>query len=124
SRQIIENMVQNGVMLNLVQSGARIHQAGCNGCIGMGQAPASGRNSLRTVPRNFPNRSGTKEDAVFLVSPETAAASALTGKITDPRDLEDLFGMSYPVFEQPEEVIINKDMLRPPMENGHSEVKL
>jgi aconitate hydratase len=74
-------------MLHLVQSGARIHQAGCNGCIGMGQAPASGRNSLRTVPRNFPDRSGTKEDSVFLCSPETAAASALTGKITDPRNL-------------------------------------
>lgn len=98
SRQIVENMVQNGVMLNLIQAGARIHQPGCNGCIGMGQAPASGRNSLRTVPRNFLNRSGTEEDSVFLVSPETAAASALTGKITDPRDLEDLFGMTYPVF--------------------------
>lgn len=124
SRQIIENMVQNGVMLNLVQSGARIHQAGCNGCIGMGQAPASGRNSLRTVPRNFPDRSGTKEDSVFLVSPETAAASALTGKITDPRDLEELYGMKYPKFEHPKEVIINKDMLRPPIENGHKDIKL
>ncbi len=124
SRQIVENMVQNGVMLNLIQAGARIHQPGCNGCIGMGQAPASGRNSLRTVPRNFLNRSGTEEDSVFLVSPETAAASALTGKITDPRDLEDLFGMTYPVFEQPKEVIINKDLLHPPVINGHKKVKL
>lgn len=118
SRQIIQNMVKNGVMLNLIQSGARMHQAGCNGCIGMGQAPASGRNSLRTVPRNFPDRSGTKEDAVFLCSPETAAASALTGKITDPRDLEDLYGMSYPKFEDPEDYIINKEMLTAPPENG------
>lgn len=118
SRQIIENMVKNGVMLNLVQSGARIHQAGCNGCIGMGQAPASGRNSLRTVPRNFPDRSGTKEDSVYLCSPETATASALTGKITDPRDLEDLYDMSYPKFEQPEEVIINRKMLLEPSSNG------
>ncbi|HYW35274.1 MAG TPA: aconitate hydratase [Balneolaceae bacterium] len=118
SRQIIENMVQNGVMLNLVQSGARIHQAGCNGCIGMGQAPASGRNSLRTVPRNFPDRSGTPEDSVFLVSPETATASALTGKITDPRDMEELFGMSYPQYHEPSEVIINEDMLLAPPENG------
>jgi len=118
SRQIIENMVRNGVMLHLVQSGARIHQAGCNGCIGMGQAPASGRNSLRTVPRNFPDRSGTKEDAVFLCSPEVATASALTGKITDPRDLEELYGMSYPKFEQPEDVIINRDMLSAPPKNG------
>jgi aconitate hydratase len=114
SRQIIENMVKYGVMLNLVQSGARIHQAGCNGCIGMGQAPASGQNSLRTVPRNFPDRSGTPEDSVFLVSPETAAASALTGKITDPRDLEDLYGMSYPKFTEPKELILNDDMLQEP----------
>ncbi len=114
SRQIIENMVNNGVMLNLVQSGARIHQAGCNGCIGMGQAPATGQNSLRTVPRNFPDRSGTPEDSVFLVSPETAAASALTGKITDPRDLEELYGMSYPQFEELNDPIVNTDMLQPP----------
>jgi aconitate hydratase len=118
SRQIIENMVTNGVMLHLVQSGARIHQAGCNGCIGMGQAPASGRNSLRTVPRNFPDRSGTKEDSVYLCSPEVAAASALTGKITDPRDLEELYGMSYPKFKEPEDVIINRDMLNAPSKNG------
>src|SRR6056297_1236560 len=118
SRQIIENMVKNGVMLHLVQSGARIHQAGCNGCIGMGQAPASGKNSLRAVPRNFPDRSGTKEDSVYLCSPEVAAASALTGKITDPRDLEELYGMNYPNFEQPSDVIINREMLSAPPANG------
>jgi aconitate hydratase len=118
SRQIIENMVREGVMLNLVQSGARIHQAGCNGCIGMGQAPATGRNSLRTVPRNFPDRSGTKEDAVFLVSPETATASALTGKITDPRKMEEIFGLKYPEYREPENYIINKDMLVPPASSG------
>jgi aconitate hydratase len=118
SRQIIEFMVQNGVMLNLIQSGARIHQAGCNGCIGMGQAPATGRNSLRTVPRNFPDRSGTPEDSVFLVSPETATASALTGKITDPRDMEELYGMSYPTFEDPAEAMINDELLLAPPENG------
>ncbi len=114
SRQIIENMVKNDVMFNLVQSGARIHQAGCNGCIGMGQAPATGQNSLRTVPRNFPDRSGTPEDSVFLVSPETAAASALTGKITDPRDLEKLYNMKYPKYTPLKEVIVNTDMLTPP----------
>jgi aconitate hydratase len=121
SRQIIENMVKNGVMLHLVQSGARIHQAGCNGCIGMGQAPATGRNSLRTVPRNFPSRSGTNEDCVYLCSPETAAASALTGKITDPRNLEDLYGLSYPKYREPEEYIINKNMLIAPSGNGERE---
>lgn len=118
SRQIIENMVKNDVMFNLVQSGARLHQAGCNGCIGMGQAPASGQNSLRTVPRNFPDRSGTPEDSVFLVSPETAAASALTGKITDPRDLEELYNMEYPKFKEPENLIVNKEMLLPPKPKG------
>ncbi|MFW6157628.1 MAG: aconitase family protein, partial [Balneolaceae bacterium] len=118
SRQIIENMIKNDVMFNLVQSGARIHQAGCNGCIGMGQAPASGQNSLRTVPRNFPDRSGTPEDSVFLVSPETAAASALTGKITDPRDLEALYDMKYPKFKPLENPVINTDMLQPPKPKG------
>jgi aconitate hydratase len=123
SRQIIEYMVQNGVMLNLVQSGARIHQAGCNGCIGMGQAPATGRNSLRTVPRNFPDRSGTPEDSVFLVSPETATASALTGKITDPRDMEDIYGMSYPKFQNPKGDVLGDDLLLAPPENGE-DIKL
>jgi aconitate hydratase len=71
----------------LIDAGARLHQAGCNGCIGMGQAPASHKNSLRTTPRNFPGRSGTPDDLVWLCSPETAAASALFGVITDPREL-------------------------------------
>jgi aconitate hydratase len=93
------------------------------GCIGMGQAPASDTISLRTMPRNFPDRSGTKDDQVYLCSPETAAASALTGKITDPRDLEQLYGMKYPVFETPELQIINTEMLVPPPSNG-AEIKL
>jgi aconitate hydratase len=80
----------------------------------MGQAPATGRISLRTVPRNFPGRSGTREDLVYLCSPETAAASALTGTITDPRTLN----MNYPKFQQPEKLIINTDMLLPPSKDG------
>ena len=87
SRETLESLIVDGRLAALVAAGARIHQTGCNGCIGMGQAPAVGRNSLRTTPRNFRGRSGTEEDAVFLCSPETAAASALTGKITDPRTL-------------------------------------
>jgi len=110
SRQIEENLVEMKLLGKLLHAGGRIHQAGCNGCIGMGQAPATGRISLRTVPRNFPGRSGTKEDAVYLCSPETATASALTGVITDPRTLD----MDYPLFTEPERVIINKDMLVPP----------
>jgi aconitate hydratase len=114
SRQILENLDRDGHLLNLIHSGARIHQAGCNGCIGMGQAPASDTNSLRTVPRNFPDRSGTEDDRVFLVSPETAAASALTGRITDPRELEDRFGMACPSVGDPDDPIINTDSLTPP----------
>lgn len=87
SRQVLEMLIADGRLGILVAAGGRIHQAGCNGCIGMGQAPAIGQNSLRTVPRNFPGRSGTREDSVFLCSPETAAASACTGTITDPRSL-------------------------------------
>src|SRR6266700_2670948 len=85
SRQILVDLTRIGATTDLIQAGARIHQAGCLGCIGMGQAPAVGRNSLRTVPRNFPGRSGAREDSVWLCSPETATASALAGCITDPR---------------------------------------
>ncbi len=119
SRQILENLISNGYLQKLVRAGARIHQAGCNGCIGMGQAPATGKISLRTVPRNFPGRSGTKEDSVYLCSPETAAASALTGVITDPRTLE----IKYPKVTEPEKISINMDMLLKPSENGE-EIKL
>ncbi len=87
SRQLLDELASTGLLSDLIRAGARLHQTGCNGCIGMGQAPATGRNSLRTVPRNFPGRSGTREDSVFLCSPETATASALAGVITDPRDL-------------------------------------
>ena len=103
-----------GLLQHLLRSGGRIHQAGCNGCIGMGQAPATGRISLRTVPRNFPGRSGTMEDSVYLCSPETATASALTGVITDPRKL----GMPYPRFTEPEKIILNTKMLVPPDPDG------
>jgi aconitate hydratase len=98
SRQILADLTAMGGTLSLIKSGARIHQAGCMGCIGMGQAPAIGRNSLRTVPRNFPGRSGTDEDSVWLCSPETAAAAVLTGEITDPRDLPSRLGIEYPAL--------------------------
>jgi aconitate hydratase len=101
SRQILADLTAMGGTLSLIKSGARIHQAGCMGCIGMGQAPAIGRNSLRTVPRNFPGRSGTDEDSVWLCSPETAAAAALTGEITDPRDLPSRLGIEYPALGSP-----------------------
>jgi len=111
SRQLLEEMVDEGVMAAVIRAGARLHQAGCNGCIGMGQAPATGRISLRTVPRNFPGRSGTREDSVYLCSPETAAASALTGVITDPRQL----GFDQPKVALPKKRRVNIDMLLPPL---------
>jgi aconitate hydratase len=111
SRNGLEQLANEGLLADLIHAGARIHQAGCNGCIGMGQAPATGRNSLRTVPRNFPGRSGTKEDSVYLCSPEVAAASALKGVITDPRTLD----MPYPKTKPPRKFISNKDMLQAPL---------
>ncbi len=115
SRQILVDLTRMGATTDLVQAGARVHQAGCLGCIGMGQAPAIGRNSLRTFPRNFPGRSGTKDDRVWLCSPETAAAAALTGRITDPRDLD----MDPPAVRLPRRSSVNADMLEaPPPANG------
>lgn len=114
SRLILEQLAESGVLEMLIKSGARIHQAGCNGCIGMGQAPATGRISLRTVPRNFPGRSGTKEDEVYLCSPEVAAASAITGKITDPRDL----GITYPKIKEPEKYTSDESLVERPPEDG------
>lgn len=110
SRQILQNMTVHGFLASLIAAGGRIHQPGCNGCIGMGQAPATGRISVRTTPRNFPGRSGTKEDSVYLCSPETATASALTGVITDPRTLD----IPYPKYERPKRMVINTDAVLPP----------
>ena len=110
SRQILENLVRRGYLEKLIHAGARVHQPGCNGCIGMGQAPATGKISLRTVPRNFPGRSGTTGDQVYLCSPETAAVSALTGVITDPRECD----RPYPKFVEPRTIMINTEMLIPP----------
>ncbi|HSX38284.1 MAG TPA: aconitate hydratase [Chlamydiales bacterium] len=114
SRQILENLTKMGYLGHLIHAGARIHQAGCNGCIGMGQAPATDKISLRTVPRNFPGRSGTKEDKVYLCSPETAAASSLTGVITDPRDLGRKWKIPYPRYKEPVKIIVNQEMIYPP----------
>jgi aconitate hydratase len=110
SRQTLETLARSGAVAKLVAAGARLNQAGCLGCIGVGQAPATGAISLRTVPRNFPGRSGTREDQVYLCSPETAAAAALTGEITDPRSL----GMPYPRIEPPAEPVVNTRMLVAP----------
>jgi len=105
SAQVIENVAHNNGFLLLLRAGARVHESGCLGCIGMGQAPGTGQVSLRTFPRNFPGRSGTKNDQVYLCSPETAAAAALKGVITDPRDLGR--EMDYPRIKDPEKYVVD-----------------
>jgi aconitate hydratase len=121
SREILADLTKMGATVDLVMAGARIHQAGCMGCIGMGQAPAVGRNSLRTMPRNFPGRSGTREDSVWLCSPETAAASALTGVITDPRDWSHRAQMDYPRIDLPERSSVNTAMLVAPLDAAQAQ---
>ncbi|MBU2551672.1 MAG: aconitate hydratase [Proteobacteria bacterium] len=111
SKQVLVNVAEHGGIMDLLLAGARIHESGCLGCIGMGQAPGTGQISLRTFPRNFPGRSGTKDDQIYLCSPETAAAAALEGVITDPRDLAS--EMEYPVIEDPEQYIIDDSIIRP-----------
>jgi predicted aconitate hydratase len=105
SRQVLENVADSGGVMMLLLAGIRIHQSGCLGCIGMGQAPGTGQVSLRTFPRNFPGRSGTKGDQVYLCSPETAAASGLRGVITDPRDLA--AECDYPRIAEPEQYVVD-----------------
>jgi aconitate hydratase len=115
SRETLDNVLASGGLQLLLEAGARVHEPGCLGCIGMGQAPATGTNSLRTFPRNFKGRSGTKDDAVYLCSPETAAASALTGRITDPRTMK-----KYPVIEYPKKFIHNMSWFIQPAEDPSS----
>lgn len=112
SRQVLENVAAHGGLMSLLRAGARIHEPGCLGCIGMGQAPGTGQVSLRTMPRNFPGRSGTKDDQVYLCSPETAAAAALKGVITDPRDLGR--EMDYPRIKDPERYETESSAIVPP----------
>jgi len=105
SRQVLENIADQGGIMMLLLAGAQIHQSGCLGCIGMGQAPGTGQVSLRTFPRNFPGRSGTKGDQVYLCSPETAAASGLNGVLTDPRELGKL--MAWPGVQNPQKYVVD-----------------
>lgn len=117
SRQTLLNLAKTGGVTALIQAGARIHQAGCLGCVGIGQTMRPGQISLRTMPRNFPGRSGTTDDAVYLCSPETAVAAALTGVITDPRDLETQLGIPYPSYSPPTpaDYVISTDFLVAPV---------
>jgi len=106
SRQVLENLAAQGGVIPILSAGARIQQSGCLGCIGMGQAPGTGWVSLRTFPRNFPGRSGTENDQVYLCSPEVAVAAAVKGVITDPRDLG-----TYPHVQPLEKEIVDDTMI-------------
>jgi aconitate hydratase len=113
SRQVLENLALADGLLPLLEAGARIMPPGCWGCIGMGQAPATGAVSLRTFTRNFPGRSGTKDDQVYLATPETAVAAAIFGEIADPRRLG-----TYPRLTQPRYFLVNGRHLIPPPPSG------
>ncbi len=109
SKQVLNMIASNGALATMIDAGARILESACGPCIGMGQSPNSGGVSLRTFNRNFEGRSGTKDGQIYLVSPEMAAVSALTGYLTDPRELGDM-----PVFEMPRQFTINDNMVEPP----------
>lgn len=111
SKQVYNMLALNGALGDLIAAGARILECACGPCIGMGQSPNSAGISLRTFNRNFEGRSGTADGQIYLVSPETAAASALTGVFTDPRTLGDAVEISLP-----EKFLINDNMVVPPIE--------
>ncbi len=109
SKQVLNMLALNGALSDMINAGARILESACGPCIGMGQSPNSNGISLRTFNRNFEGRSGTKDAGIYLVSPEVAAASALTGYLTDPRDLGEA-----PKIEMPDKFIVNDNMVEPP----------
>ena len=106
-------LAENGALADLIAAGARILECACGPCIGMGQSPNSKGISLRTFNRNFEGRSGTKDGQIYLVSPELAAVSALTGKLTDPRTLGDM-----PEFKMPPSFLINDNMIDLPVDEA------
>ena len=114
SKQVFNMLAQNGALADMICAGARVMECACGPCIGMGQAPNSGGISLRTFNRNFEGRSGTADAQVFLVSPETAAVSAITGEMTDPRTVIPE-GISV---QMPERFFINDNMILAPAENS------
>jgi len=114
SKQVLTMLAKNGALADMIDAGARILESGCGPCIGMGQAPATNAVSLRTINRNFKGRCGTTSAGVYIVSPETAAVSALKGVLTDPRVMADEADMNV---EMPEKFIINDNMVAAPAKN-------
>lgn len=109
SKQVLNMLALNGALADMINAGARILESACGPCIGMGQSPNSKGVSLRTFNRNFEGRSGTKDASIYLVSPEVAACSALTGYLTDPREMGDA-----PQISMPDNFIVNDNMIEPP----------
>jgi len=122
SRQVIQNIERDGGLINLITAGARIAESACGFCIGNSQSPNTEAVSLRTSNRNFLGRSGTKSANAYLVSPETAAAAVITGKMTDPRDLEKM-GIKYPNVQMPKQFYIDDSMFIYPPEKT-SDIKI
>jgi aconitate hydratase len=119
SKQVFEMIVRDGYFSDLITAGARILESSCGPCIGMGQAPATGTVSIRSFNRNFKGRSGTSEDLVYLSSPEVCVAAALTGVITDPRDL----GIEPIQIEIPHQYLVHDNMIVPPAKDGQVTVE-
>ena len=109
SKQVLETVARDGSIYNIIASGARLLESGCQGCIGMGSAPGTDWISIRSFNRNWPGRSGTKDDKVYLTSPEVCVACAVTGKITDPRDLGE-----YPHIPWPDKFVLDDSSIVPP----------
>ena len=121
SRQVLENLAADGYLTDLIMSGARLMESACGFCIGNSQSPQTGGVSLRTSNRNYLGRSGTIDADVYIVSPETAAASAITGRLTDPRDL----GMAYPEVTVPDQFHIDDSMIiKPGATNESSAIEI
>ncbi len=115
SKQVLNMIAQNGALADMIAAGARILESACGPCIGMGQAPRTNAVSLRTNNRNFEGRSGTASAGVYIVSPETAAVSALTGVLTDPRT----FGEAFKI-DMPKSFLINDNMIDAPADEGEN----
>jgi aconitate hydratase len=116
SKQVLETVARDGSIYHIIASGARLLESGCQGCIGMGSAPGTDWVSIRSFNRNWPGRSGTKDDKVYLTSPEVCVACAVTGKITDPRDLGE-----YPNIPWPDRFVVDDSGIVPPLPASEAE---
>ncbi len=121
SKEVLNMLAKNGAICDMISAGVRILESSCGPCIGQGFSPANDVVTLRTFNRNFAGRTGTPGDQAYLVSPETAVASALTGKITDPRELPQLFDIEYPRVTMPDEFLIDDSMIEKPLSPQQAE---